>query len=174
MHLFLDRDGVINKRIMAGYVKTPGDFVLIRGVKTAMKKFNRLFDTIVVVTNQQGIGKGLMTEEDLERVHQKLSAILRKSGGRIDAYYFCPDLATKEKSCRKPAITMALQAKKDFPEIDFAQSTMVGDSLTDMEFGKRLGMKTVFVNKDKDLITQAKAAGVDIIVPRLSDFAALL
>ena len=84
--LFLDRDGVINRRIVDGYVTRPADFVLIDGVLEAMALFAKRFDRIFVVTNQQGIGKGLMTEADLEAVH---SGLLRQVQGVISFRLFC-------------------------------------------------------------------------------------
>src|SRR5690606_22066454 len=99
----------------------------------------------VVVTNQQGIGKKLMSDDDLNIVHQHMSTFIEKMGGKIDKIYYCPELQEKNHQDRKPNQGMAHKAKKDFPEIDFNKSLMVGDSLTDIQFGASLGMKTVFV-----------------------------
>ncbi len=143
--LFLDRDGVINERIMDNYVKRTEEFVLLPGVSKAISKANHLFSRILVVTNQQGIGKGLMTERNLSDVHSYCSELLKSENARIDAYYFAPNLAAENSSLRKPGSGMALLAKADFPEIDFEKSIMVGDSDSDIEFGRKLGMKTVFI-----------------------------
>lgn len=143
--LFLDRDGVINRRIMDDYVKRTEEFVLLPGVSKAISKANHLFSRVVVVTNQQGIGKGLMTERNLSEVHSYCSELLKPDNAKIDKYYFAPDLASENSSLRKPGSGMALQAKADFPEIDFEKSVMVGDSDSDIEFGRKLGMKTVFI-----------------------------
>ncbi|MCF8218850.1 MAG: HAD family hydrolase [Bacteroidales bacterium] len=149
--LFLDRDGVINQRIWDGYVTNKEDFQFIEGVQEALKIFSDIFQHIVVVTNQQGIGKGLMKTEDLDIVHEKMLKSVEETGGRIDNVYFCPDLKEHQPFCRKPQVGMALQAQKDYPEINLKKSIMVGDTLNDMIFGRRLNMITVLVGKDQQL-----------------------
>jgi len=149
--LFLDRDGVINQRIWDGYVTNKEDFQFIEGVQEALKIFSDIFKHIVVVTNQQGIGKGLMKTEDLDIVHEKMLKSVEETGGRIDKVYFCPDLKEHQPFCRKPQVGMALQAQKDYPEINLKKSIMVGDTLNDMIFGRRLNMITVLVGKDQQL-----------------------
>jgi histidinol-phosphate phosphatase family protein len=143
--LFLDRDGVINERIPKGYVMEPEQLILEVAVADVIAEFNELFARVVVVTNQQGIGKGLMTTAQLDTVHEKLKLELALSGAHVDGIYYCPELANTGSKCRKPEGGMAHQAKADFPEIDFSKSIMVGDTITDLQFGKRLGMNTIFV-----------------------------
>ena len=145
--LFLDRDGVINHRIIDNYVRTPEAFRFHDGVPEAIARFNRLFGRIIIVTNQQGIGKGLMDEDDLAVVNESMLEGIRKAGGHIHKIYHCAGLRQQMPLCRKPQIGMALQAKRDFPEINFRMSLMVGDSKTDLQFGKRLGMQTVFIGE---------------------------
>lgn len=146
--LFLDRDGVINRRLVDAYVRSWQEFAFEEGVVAAIKKFSEIFGRIFVVTNQQGIAKELMTERDLQVVHQQMIAEIERVGGRIDGIYFCPHWSGDNCTCRKPRTGMALQAKADFPEIDFSKAIMVGDSPSDIEMGHRLGMKTVFIGKD--------------------------
>lgn len=146
--LFLDRDGVINRRIVDDYVKKWEEFEFLEGVLDAIKIFNEKFGRIVVVTNQQGIGKGLMRIEDLELIHKNMVYEITYFKGRIDKAYFSPYLASENHPTRKPNIGMALQAQKDFPEIDFSKSLMIGDSKSDIEFGKNAGMKTIFIGKE--------------------------
>jgi histidinol-phosphate phosphatase family protein len=148
--LFLDRDGVINKKIDNNYVKQISEFEFLPNALKAIVSFSKIFGRIIVVTNQQGIGKGLMTDQDLQLVHHQLSDAVSKAGGKIDAIYYAPQLAKENSILRKPNIGMGSKAKEDFPEIDFNKSMMVGDSLSDIEFGKRLKMKTVFIS-DKEL-----------------------
>jgi histidinol-phosphate phosphatase family protein len=145
--LFLDRDGVINKKLDNDYVKHWIEFEFIEGVFNALKSLNTLFGKIVVVTNQQGIAKGLYRTEDLELIHKNMVYELNYMGGRIDKVYFSPYLAAENHPTRKPGTGMALHAKQDFPEIDFSKSIIVGDSISDMEFGRALGMKTVFISE---------------------------
>ncbi|MEE0266856.1 MAG: HAD-IIIA family hydrolase [Bacteroidales bacterium] len=144
-YLFLDRDGVINVRLIDDYVKRKEEFEFLEGSLEAFKIFVKYFDKIVVVTNQQGIGKGLMSENDLEQIHSYMKNEVELAGGRIDEVFFCPNLAKENSIDRKPSVGMGLKARKLFREIRFKDSIMVGDSLSDMVFGKRLKMHTVFI-----------------------------
>ena len=162
--LFLDRDGVINKKLDGDYVKKVDEFKFIEGAKEAIHFFSSLFKRVVVVTNQQGIGKGIMTHENLQRVHDHMKKELDKLGVKIDAIYYCPNLAAENAPCRKPNIGMAENAKKDFPEIDFNKSLMVGDSLTDIQMGKKAGMKTVYLVNDG-----SNPENADLVVNNLSE-----
>jgi histidinol-phosphate phosphatase family protein len=164
--LFLDRDGVINKRLEGDYVKTLDEFEFIDGVPEALKILSGIFGKIIIVTNQQGIGKGLYTENDLNIIHHYLSDEIEKHEGRIDKIYFSPHLASANHSSRKPGIGMALEAKNDFPEIDFTKSLMVGDSMSDMIFGKSAGMKTIFLNEEN-----IKDEKIDFCFPSLFELA---
>ena len=150
--LFLDRDGVINYRPIDDYIKTWGDFKFLPGVPEALAIFNKIFKKIIVVTNQQGIGKGLMSIEDLEDIHSKMTASVKNTGGRIDAVFYCPELAGKPLSCRKPSTFMAQKAVAEFPDIDLKNSLMLGDTESDMQFGRNAGMKTVYINTNQENI----------------------
>lgn len=147
--LYLDRDGVINKRLPGDYVKSLEEWEWLSGVPEAIAELSGLFKYVFVVTNQQGIGKGIMTHDDLAKVHNHLSDRVDELGGRISAIYYAPELDSPNKVDRKPAIGMALKSRQHFPDVDFSKSIMVGDSGSDMEFGKTAGMKTVFIS-DKD------------------------
>ena len=148
--LFLDRDGVINQKLENDYVKHWTEFQFIDGVLHALIKLNPLFGKIVVVTNQQGIGKGLFRIEDLELIHKNMLYEINYFGGRIDKVYFSPYLSSENHPTRKPRIGMALKAQKDFPEINFTKSIIVGDSKSDMEFGRTAGMKTVYISSKQN------------------------
>ena len=156
--LFLDRDGVINKRIIGGYVTSESEFDFVSGALESINYFTRIFGRIIVVTNQQGVGKGIMTENQLISVHDYMESEVIKNGGHIDAIYYCTDLEELEDNCRKPSVKMAALAKSYFDEIDFKKSLMVGDSISDLEFGINSGMKTVFITNntlDKRAIAMA-------------------
>ena len=139
--LFLDRDGVINRHRPDDYVKTWEEFEFMPCILEALATWNKQFKHIVIVTNQRGVGKGLMSEETLLAIHRRMVEEIERHGGRIDKIYYCTDL-NNDSPNRKPNIGMALPAKADFPDIDFSKSVMVGDSESDMEFGRRVGMKT--------------------------------
>lgn len=164
--LFLDRDGVINKKLEHDYVKHWVEFEFIEGVLDALKKLNSVFGRIIVVTNQQCIGKGIIRKEDLELIHQNMLYEVTYLKGRIDRVYYSPYLASENHPTRKPGIGMALAAQKEFPDITFSKSIIVGDSLSDMEFGKNCGMKTVYVANDVK-----KDERIDFQVKSLIDFA---
>jgi len=148
--LFLDRDGVLNRRLPGAYVRSWEEFEWLPRVLDALALLSHSFGRIVVVTNQQGIGKGLMGEEELAEVHRRMLAAVEAAGGRIDGIYYCPDLASSPNNCRKPAPAMAIQAKQDFPEIDFRKSVIVGDSISDMQFGQQLGMYKVLITTKEE------------------------
>jgi D-glycero-D-manno-heptose 1,7-bisphosphate phosphatase len=163
--LFLDRDGVINKKIDNDYVKHWIEFEFIEGAVDAIKYLGSLFGRVVVVTNQQGIGKKLYRTEDLELIHRNMAYEIAYHGGRLDKIYFSPYLDEERHPTRKPAIGMALQAKKDFPEIDFKKSIIVGDSMSDMQFGRTAGMVTVFISEKP-----ADDNAIDFHFASLNDF----
>jgi len=147
--LFLDRDGVLNKEIVGSYVTTPEEFEFCENVPKAMQSLAEIFGTVVVVTNQRGVGKGIMTTDTLREIHTDMKAGIFAAGGRIDRVYSCTAVDDRDHN-RKPNTGMALQAREDFPQIDFRKSVMVGNSLSDMEFGKRLAMYTVFLTSKHD------------------------
>lgn len=144
--LFLDRDGVINKNIDGSYVLDWEQFEFLDGVLETMPKLAKLFPRIVVVTNQQCIAKGLISEDELNEIHQNMMNLIELNGGRMDAVYFAPNMASEENILRKPKSGMAFLAQNDFPQIDFNKSIMVGDKLSDMEFGQSVGMTTVYLS----------------------------
>ena len=139
--LFLDRDGILNKHLPGEYVRNWNMWEWLPGVLDAMPKLAQRYQRIFIVTNQQGVGKGLMTEADLEDVHRHMLADIEAAGGRIDKVYVCTELESAHSPNRKPEIGMALQAKIDFPEVDFHRSVMVGDSASDELFAQRSGMR---------------------------------
>ena len=143
--LFLDRDGVINRRIVDGYVMQWSDFEFLDGALEALASLSEFFGRIVVVTNQQCVGKGLATEEEIGAINQRMCQVVKCHGGRIDAVLICPQLATDPDNYRKPNPRMAFMAKEMMPEIDFSKSIMVGDGEIDVLFGINAGMTTVKV-----------------------------
>ena len=166
--LFLDRDGVINTHMPEDYVKKMSEFVPVEGSIEAIAALSKRFQLTLVVTNQQGIGKGLMTEMELEKIHLHLQELVKKAGGRIDEIYYCPYLSSIKPRCRKPNPGMGLQAKSDFPAIDFKKSIMVGDMPSDMDFAKNLGMYRVWVHNG-DYNYFDKKTSFDLMIKRLDE-----
>ena len=145
--LFIDRDGVINQKRDNDYVRNWSQFTFIEDSLRGLTVLSNIFGRMIIATNQRGIGRGLMTETDLEVIHTIMLNDIRKAGSKIDRVYHCPNLAENDKEgCRKPAIGMALKAQQAFPDIHFAKSIMIGDALSDLQFGKNAGMKTVWVS----------------------------
>lgn len=164
--LFLDRDGVINKRLVGDYVRQWEDFEFLDGVEEALAILARKFNLIVVVTNQQGVAKGLMTSADLEQLHEQMLSAINASGGKVHQVYACTAHEREQAACRKPNTGMALAAQQEFPQIVFERSIMVGDSVSDLQFGLALGMKTVLIETKKDINQTALAAISDKIDAR--------
>ncbi|WP_456420257.1 D-glycero-alpha-D-manno-heptose-1,7-bisphosphate 7-phosphatase, partial [Methanocaldococcus infernus] len=135
--IFLDRDGVINKKLEGDYVKRIEEFKLLPRVREALKEFKKMGYLLIVITNQQGIAKGVMTEEDLEKIHNYMLKLLPE----IDDIFYCPHLEGT-CNCRKPRPGMLLKAKEKW-NIDFNKSWMIGDDERDILAGKAVGCKTI-------------------------------
>jgi len=170
--LFLDRDGVINHEKDNGYIHTWDEFVFYDGVKEAMKIFAKKFKYILIITNQRGVGKAVTRIEDLYIIHQNMVKEIELAGGRVDHIYFCTDLDDTSPN-RKPQPGMALQAKQDFPDIDFSQSVMVGNTPGDMGFGRNIGATTIFLPTTKPEVKHTDSS-IDAVYPSLAAFAQAL
>ncbi|WP_239462006.1 D-glycero-alpha-D-manno-heptose-1,7-bisphosphate 7-phosphatase [Occallatibacter savannae] len=161
--VFLDRDGVINKKMPERqYVRTIDEFQLLPGVAEAIAQMNRAGMRVIVLSNQRGIALGLYSAAAVDAIHQHLQSELRRSQARIDAFFYCPH-DKSSCNCRKPLPGLYEQARKQFPDLSPETSVMVGDSLSDIEFGSALGMRTVWIagpeqNRKRGWETAAKAA----------------
>ena len=142
--LFLDRDGVINHEKKEDYIKNWSEFKFYSESLAALPLLAQKFNRIIITTNQKGIGKGLMSDADLNLIHLNMTNQIIQLGGRIDAIFYCSDLDNLSYN-RKPQPGMAFQAKDKYPSIDFSKSMMVGNRMSDMEFGRNAGMQTVYL-----------------------------
>lgn len=148
--IFLDRDGVINEKLPEDhYVARPSELRLLPGSVEALQILYRLGYALIVVTNQRGIARGFMTEEDLSRVHDFLRNVLKDKGVFLDGICHCPHETFENCPCRKPQPGMILEAVEHF-RIDPAGSYMVGDSPSDVEAGRSAGVITVRISRDSD------------------------
>jgi len=146
--VFLDRDGVINRKLPEGqYVTGWKHFHLLPGASEAIACLNRAGLRVLVVTNQRGIALGLYTAEDVHAIHAQLQQALTGHGAHIDGFYFCPH-DKHQCNCRKPLPGLFEQAQSEFPGITPVNSLIIGDSLSDIEFGRNLGLKTIFIEGD--------------------------
>ena len=146
--LFLDRDGVININKDDSYIFNRDEFVFSEGALEAISRLSDLFGRIIVVTNQRGVGKGLMTEMDLHDIHGYMKDKIEKTCGRIDDIFYCISIDDAHPD-RKPSPGMAYRAKEKFPEIDFTKSIMVGDKSGDMQWGRNIGAMTVWITSKR-------------------------
>jgi heptosyltransferase-2 len=140
--VFVDRDGTLNED--HGYVTSPEQLVLFPAVPQALARLNRLGARVILLTNQSAIGRGYMTEADLQRIHQKLEDLLSAHEGKIDAVYFCPHHPEEGCACRKPNIAMIQKAARDF-SLDLSLCYVVGDKCSDLEAAHRAGVQGVLV-----------------------------
>lgn len=146
--LFLDRDGVINRKIEKDYVRCWSDFIFMPGSIESLSKLAAIFHPIIVLTNQRGVGLGLFSLGALHDIHARMVAEINRKGGRIDKIYFCPHDDRDGCTCRKPLPGMVLQAKAAFPSVVLERSIIVGDSENDILLGKSLGMMTVAIGEE--------------------------
>jgi D-glycero-D-manno-heptose 1,7-bisphosphate phosphatase len=144
-YIFLDRDGVLNRKLPEGaYVSTWEQFQWLPGAVEAVARMTRAGCTVLVVTNQRGIALGALTVAQLELIHDKMRAGLERQGARVDGIYYCPH-DRGQCHCRKPDIGLFEQALRQFPQANADNSVVIGDSLSDIQAGKRLGMRTIFI-----------------------------
>ena len=151
--LFLDRDGVINQRNFEGYITNINEFLFTPSFLNSIPILSNIFGNIIIVTNQQGIGKGIMTEQDLQEIHNYMLDKIKQEGGRVDDIFFAHNLKNAKNDRRKPLPTMGLEAKIKNPKINFSKSIMIGDTNSDMFFGKNLGMKTILMKSNEQVTT---------------------
>ena len=149
--LFLDRDGVINMNIEGKYVRNFEEFEFMPGVEFAIANLSKIFKRILIVTNQQGIAKGIMSAEDLNSLHKNMLQQLKIAGGTIQKIYYCPHLDATNCKCRKPNTGMIEQAIIDFPNLENKNSYLVGDSDSDITAGNEMGLITVKVDNEYTL-----------------------
>lgn len=145
--IFLDRDGVINKRLVEDYVKSWEEFEFLPGVLGALKRLRVAGRRVVLISNQSGIGRGLMSHEDLDDVHREMTSRIEDAGGKIDKIYYCPHHPDDACSCRKPQPGNLLKAAGEY-NIDLALCFFIGDSPTDIEAGNRAGCITIQVGDE--------------------------
>lgn len=149
---FLDRDGVLNRRAApSDYVKSPGEFVWLPGAREGVLRLNREGWLVLVVTNQRGIARGLMSEQDLEAIHAKAQRELREIGARVDGFYHCPHGDEDACACRKPEPGLILRAARDF-HVDLGASFLIGDDDRDSEAARRAGVRAQRMPTDGDLM----------------------
>jgi D-glycero-D-manno-heptose 1,7-bisphosphate phosphatase len=141
--IILDRDGVINEE-SPEYIKTPAEWRPIPGSLQAIALLNQAGYTVVVATNQSGVGRGYYTEEGLARIHEKMQACVAALGGTIDRIFYCPHRPDAHCACRKPAIGLFEQIATTY-RINLKNIFSIGDSLRDIQAAQKVGCKPILV-----------------------------
>lgn len=147
MLIILDRDGVINED-SDYYIKTPEEWIPIRGSLEAIARLNRAGHTVVVATNQSGIARGLYTEAGLTAIHQRMKEALAEVGGHVDTIFYCPHHPDMHCACRKPKPGLLHDIAKKYPT-DFKNAVMVGDAVRDIACAKAAGCAAILVKTGK-------------------------
>lgn len=148
--VFFDRDGVVNTRIVGGYVTKWDEFVWMPDVGETLKALRAKGYIAIIITNQRGVGMGKMTQADLDAVHARMqSELLTKYGVEFDDIIACTD-ANDDSPRRKPSPAMIFEAQAKW-DIDLSKSWFIGDSPSDIEAGNRAGTKTVFLLNDQEM-----------------------
>jgi D-glycero-D-manno-heptose 1,7-bisphosphate phosphatase len=147
-YVFLDRDGVLNRKMPEGvYVTGWHQFDWLPGAEDAIARMNRSGIIVILVTNQRAIALGKLSEAGLNEIHAKMRDHLARHNAHMDAIFYCPH-DRDQCQCRKPGTGLFEQAIERFPEANAYNSLVVGDSLSDIQAGKQMGMKTVFIAGD--------------------------
>lgn len=178
--VFLDRDGVINRKPPEGeYVSKWEDFHFLPGAERAIAALNASGRTIIVITNQRGIALGLYTEDEVRLLHCQLQDNLFSHHARIDAFYYCPH-DNNQCSCRKPATGLFEQALHDFPRATSRNSIVIGDSISDIQAARSLSLPSIFISGNHqnrkpgseqaaslaNFVTESLAEAVERYLPR--------
>lgn len=180
--VFLDRDGVINRKPPEGaYIARWSDFHILPGAEAAIAALNRAAIRVIVISNQRGIALGYYTASDVDALHARLLQHLAERGARIDAFYFCPH--DKDScDCRKPKTALFEQAFRDFPDASRSNSIVIGDSLSDIDAARNLGVPSIFIQGDPatqkpgaetaaaraDLVAHSLAEALEALLPGLT------
>ena len=157
--IFLDRDGVLTRE-RSDYVKTPEELEVLPGIASPLRDLRKRGFRLVIVTNQSVVGRGLATDEDIERIHEKLQLELKQMGCCVDAIYYCPHLPGEGCGCRKPEPGLILRAGKELG-IDISSSWMIGDQEIDLEAANRAGCHGVRVETNRGDLQQAVSSILD-------------
>jgi D-glycero-D-manno-heptose 1,7-bisphosphate phosphatase len=160
--VFLDRDGVLNRKLPEGnFVSDWDQFEWLPGAVEALARMTRAGWIVMVVSNQRGIALGRLTVVQLEMIHAKMRADLARHGARLAGIYYCPH-DRGECLCRKPGTELFAQALNEFPQVAAESSVVIGDSLSDIQAGKRLGMKTIFIRGEASTQKEGAEAAADL------------
>lgn len=152
--VFLDRDGVINKN-RDDYVKSIDEFVFLPNVAEAIRILNKMNYLIIIITNQSAINRKIISKADLENIHNYMLENLENTGCRISKIYVCPHKPDENCECRKPKSGLLENAIEDF-KVSVANSWLIGDNITDIQAAEKIGLKSIMIDKDGDIMKAVK------------------
>ena len=161
--IFLDRDGVINRKVDGDYVRDWSQFRFLPGAVEALQRLaERGRGPLIVITNQRGIARGLMSAAAVDEIHRRMGEALAAQGVRLSGIHVCPhEIGTCD--CRKPEVGLFLEAARVDPTLELARSAVVGDSLADLEAGRRLGAQSFLVSPaPASLVQAAREHGIEV------------
>lgn len=161
--LFLDRDGVINVRNFHGYITSPDHFVFCEHAIEGLRLLSSLFERMIIVTNQQCVGKKILSKSNLDELHRYMLKMLETNNIKIHAIFVAENLKGADNDRRKPSPIMGYEAKNQFPGIDFSCSWMIGDTDSDIKFGTNLGMQTGAIQSEERLTLQPSLLANDLV-----------
>ena len=164
--IFLDRDGVLNERILGGYVANWTEFRFLDGIVPVLRSLSRLHLPMIVVSNQSGVEKGLVGRVSLRQITARFVNQLARHGARIDAVYYCPHTDEQACSCRKPKPGLLLQAARDY-RIDLSRSVMVGDSPSDIDAAVAAGCQGIYLDHGREKLPFTGARETEAAAPRV-------
>jgi D-glycero-D-manno-heptose 1,7-bisphosphate phosphatase len=172
-YVLLDRDGVINRRIVNGYVTRWKDFTFLPGVLAALRLLREHGYTVLVVSNQSCVGRGLLSWQELQAITRRMLLEVALAGGAINKVYYCPHAPGDECGCRKPRPGLLLKAMEEHQAWP-AQIYMVGDSESDMEAAARAGCRSLLVRRGAFLHQLAGGGTLENVVSDLLEAANLI
>src|ERR1044071_9136959 len=165
--VFLDRDGVLNQD-SPDFIKSPAELIILPGVPDSIARLTTAGLPCIVITNQSGVARGLVTRDDLDAMHRKLESAIECAGGKIAGFYFCPHMPGEGCDCRKPKTGMLSAAARDHA-IDLNKSFLIGDKPADVECARAAGCRAILVLTGQTEVEKAKATAPDYIATDLSE-----
>lgn len=162
--IILDRDGTIV--IDRNYLGDPAGLEFLPGAEVGLLRLHDIGCRMIVITNQSGIGRGLLSVEQVELVNERLRQMVHRLGAKLEAIYFCPHAPDDRCNCRKPEPGLLMRAGRDL-NFEPASAVVIGDKASDMEFGRRVGARAILVTNGN----AALGAHADVVVSDLDDAA---
>lgn len=157
--LFLDRDGVINVSPRSRFITDWKQFQFCKGTLQALRMIRRHGFRVIIISNQSGVGRGIMSRTQLTEITDKMKKTIQQAGGKLDAVYYCTHRPKEGCSCRKPAVGLLKRAAQKF-SINLTRSFIVGDDERDIVMGHRAGCRTILALSGKQTRKTAKRLAI--------------